>query len=79
MFFKADFGNNLDAWSSATLSASERRMKLASWVAAAWAILSQEAEFLRSAFVSTGFLFASDGSENANIKIRGAPDYDFTA
>ena len=44
-------------------------MKMAHWVAAAWAIVREEADFLRAAFVSTGFLVAKDGSENHLIKI----------
>ncbi len=46
-------------------------MKMADWVAAAWAIAREdlESDFLRAAFVSTGFLVAKDGSENHRIKI----------
>jgi hypothetical protein len=47
-------------------------------VAAAWSVLCEDADFLRSAFSSTGFLIAKDGSENNNIKLAGITDYDFT-
>ena len=44
----------------------------------AWEVLKQKPEFLRAAFVSTGWLLAKDGSENGLVKIPGVPDYDFT-
>ncbi len=77
VFYKDDFASNVAAFE--LLSASDRRMKMATWAAAAWALLRQEAEFIRSAFVSTGFLIAKDGSESHLIQVPGAPDYDFTS
>jgi hypothetical protein len=44
------------------LSTSERRMKMAHWVAVAYGRSCEEADFLRAAFVSTGFLVSNDGS-----------------
>ena len=52
-------------------------MKMATWAAAAWQVLKQRSAFLRSAFVSTGWLLAKDGSENALVEVPGVPDYDF--
>ena len=72
IFFQADYEVNFAAWNNATLSASSRRQKMASWGAAAWAILREETELLKSAFVSTGFLINRNGTENHLIKLRGA-------
>ena len=76
-FYKQDFADNREAWVNNTLSASQRRMKMALWAAAAWKILRSEEAFFRSAFVSTGFLVALDGSEMNLIKIKGVQNYDF--
>jgi hypothetical protein len=51
---------------------------MAQWTAAAWLTISEKHNFLRQAFVSTGFLLAKDGSENGLAKVPGLPDYDFT-
>ena len=71
--------NNQSEWCGPAngLTTSKRRMLMATWAAAAWAVVRQDASFLRSAFTSTGFLFAKDGSENDLIKVPGVPDYDF--
>jgi len=75
VFYKDEFSSNVAEFG--TLTASDRRMKMATWAAGAWAILRQESSFLRQAFVSTGFLIAKDGSESHLIQIPGVPDYDF--
>jgi len=81
-FYHDDLEHNIDSWCMPSglggLSASQRRMCMAQWVAAAWSVLREDADFLRSAFSSTGFLIAKDGSENNNIKLAGITDYDFT-
>jgi len=51
---------------------------MATWLAAAWNMISSDAPFLRAAFVSTGFLITLDGTEYNMIKIPGVPAYDFT-
>ena len=76
-FYEEELENNLEEWTKGGLSASTRRIKMATWAAAAWALLRTEAGFLRSSFVSTGFLIAKDGSENNLIQIPSCPDYDF--
>jgi hypothetical protein len=59
------------------LHAWERRVKMAKWLAVTWSMVKDDSAFFRSAFVSTGFLIALDGSENSLIKVPGFPDYDF--
>jgi hypothetical protein len=61
------------------LQAWERRVLMAKWTVAAWVALSEEPDFLRKSFVSTGFLIAKDGSENLDIVVPGVPDYDFSS
>jgi hypothetical protein len=68
-FYNEDLAEHKDQWCNDGLSASLRRTKMAMWAAGAWAIIREEADFLRAAFVSTGFLVAQDGSENHLIKI----------
>jgi hypothetical protein len=73
-YYTLDFEENHEAWSNTAtgLEAHERRIRIAIWTAAAWwARLSINSEFLRKAFVSTGFLIAKDGSEDTFIKIKG--------
>lgn len=79
-FYRIDFEANLTAWTSANgrLEESEKRMKLATWVASAWAIVRENEVLLRAAFVQTGFLIALDGSENHLIQVPGVQNYDFT-
>ena len=81
-FYRFELEQNRDAWSRSPrhggLQAWQRRVKMATWLAAAWDMISSDAPFLRAAFVSTGFLIALDGTENNMIKIPGVPDYDFT-
>jgi hypothetical protein len=68
---------NHEAWCNPVtgLEPWERRTKIAVWTAAAWANLRVHADFLRQAFVSTGFLIAKDGSEDDLIKIPGIENY----
>ena len=74
IFYHKELEENREQWCGNGLSRSERRMKMAVWAAAAWGVVAQNAAFLRSSFVSTGFLIAKDGSEDGLIKI---PDYSF--
>ena len=52
---------------------------MAIWTAAAWVLMREEKDFIRSAFVATGFLIAKDGSENNLIQVPGVSGYDFTS
>jgi hypothetical protein len=83
LFYHLDMEKNRTRWCNPPrqggLEAWERRVLMAQWTCAAWAVVSQESEFLRKSFVSTGFLIAKDGSENGEIVVPGFPDYDFTA
>jgi len=78
-YYTMDFEQNHEAWcNTATgLEAYERRIRIAVWTAAAWARLRVNSEFLRKAFVSTGFLIAKDGSEDNLIKIKGVDNYNY--
>ena len=61
------------------LRAWQRRVYLATWAAVAWDIVKRDKDFLRSSFISTGWLIAKDGSENNKIKVDGVVNYDFTS
>ena len=80
-FYHAELEEHRDDWcnppTQGGLKAWQRRVKMATWVACAWSILKEDSQFLRSAFVSTGFLIARDGSEDHLIKLAGVPDYSF--
>lgn len=80
-FYHDDLEKNMDDWCSPVgqggLTASERRMRMAIWAAATWAIVRGRSEFLRKSFVSTGFLVRKDRSEDRLIKVPGMPNYDF--
>jgi hypothetical protein len=71
-FYKYDLAMNINCWRNfkhnKSLSASNRRVLLATWLSQAWTILSTKTEFLRSAFDSCGVLIKLDGSHK--IKIR---------
>ena len=76
IFYQHELDENRQAWClDDPLVAGDCRMKLATWVAGAWEVLKSEQDFLRSAFVSTGFLIAQDGSENDLIKVPGVDNY----
>jgi hypothetical protein len=77
-FYKNDFELNRDIWCTDSLSASERRQKVAEWAAGAWAILRAEADRIRQCFIATGFLIARDGSEDALIQIPNVPAYRYS-
>jgi len=79
LFYKHELGKNRAAWCDLDkgLSESERRIKMAQWAAYAWLIVQQKTDFLRSAFVSTGFLVAADRSEDHLIKMTGLDNYTF--
>jgi hypothetical protein len=66
-----------DAWekdaADGGLSASRKRMLVATWASEAWAELCKDNQgLLRQAFVTTGFLVAMDGSENGLIVLEPA-------
>lgn len=63
-----DFDAHLDQWTH-TLTASDRRMHIAKWVAEAWDQIKDDAPFFKAVFQSTGFCNAKDGSENHLIKV----------
>ena len=83
MFFRALFANRYFFSPSINLHIlhqrheSERRIKMAQWAAYAWLIVQQKTDYLRSAFVSTGFLVAADRSEDHLIKMTGLDNYTF--
>jgi len=79
VFYRAELEDFRQKWMEDGLSSPECRMKMVTWAAGAWQIVKAEADFLRSAFLSTGFLVAKDGSEMSLIKIKGAEEYDYTA
>ena len=60
------------------LTASERRNLMAQWAAYAWTQLRLRADFVRTPFVSTGFLVRADRSEDHLIRIDGFNNYSFT-
>jgi hypothetical protein len=64
-FYNKDLAEHKDQWCYDGLSASLRRMKMATW----GATIREEADCLRDAFVSTDFLVAHYGSKNRLIKI----------
>jgi hypothetical protein len=69
---------NLNRWEDGGLSAAERRIFIVNWVACAWESLKTKAEFIRQAFVTTGWLLAKDGSENHLVVLKKwAEAYDF--
>lgn len=63
-----DFAAHINEWME-HLTAGQRRMYIAEWVAEAWAILKDDAPFFKSVFQSTGFCNAQDGTENHLIKV----------
>jgi hypothetical protein len=76
--YEEELEKNLERWEDGGLSAAERRVYIANWVAVAWSTLSAKAEFIRKSFVSTGWLLAADGSENHLVDLRNWPEpYDF--
>jgi hypothetical protein len=83
-FYHAAMAINRDAWCNPPgihggLEAWERRVLMTCWVARAWAIIQSDYQhLLRSAFITTGFLLAMDGSENNLVKIPGVANYDLT-
>jgi hypothetical protein len=53
------------------LGSKRKRMLLAGWVEEAWEeFCADNHECIKSAFVTTGFLVAMDGSENEKIRLR---------
>jgi hypothetical protein len=76
-----EFEQNRDKWCNPPqfggLEEWERRVYMATWVSAAWSLIKPDGDFFRSAFVSTGFLLAKDGSDNHLIKIPGVENYQF--
>ena len=81
--YENEFKNNKDLWKICPgrggLTASDRRIYTATWLAAAWKMLREKTDFLRQASVSTGFLIRKDRSENGLIKVQGIEKYiDFT-
>jgi hypothetical protein len=53
------------------LSASRKRMLVATWASEAWEEVCRENQWMiRQAFVKTGFLVAKDGSENGLIELE---------
>lgn len=80
-FYHSSLERNRDEWCNPVghggLSASQRRIHMAIWAAATWAILREKTEFIRKSFISTGFLVRKDRSEDSQIKVQGVENYDF--
>ena len=78
---KADLERNDREWCNPPDQGGlrQKRVKLAFWLATAWDSLRNDASFIRSTFVATGWLIAKDGSENNLIKVPGIANYDFTS
>jgi len=80
--YKAEMEENDAAWSNPPshggLQDWQKRVKLVLWLCTAWERMRKDHSFIKSTFVSTGWLIARDGSENHLIKIPGFPSYDFT-
>jgi len=76
-FYRSALNKNKAVWRSGNLSSSQRRMLMAQWAAAAWTGLQTKEGLLKSAFVSTGFLLAKDGSEDHLIHLAGIANYTF--
>ena len=76
IFYHEELDANRQVWcgNNSDFTRSYRRMKMATWAAAAWQVLKQRSAFLRSAFVSAGWMLAKDGSENALVEVPGVPD-----
>lgn len=59
-----------DGWHGGDLKVMDKRMKVAYWASVAWrGMCENSGDLFRSAFVSTGFLLAKDGSENNLVKL----------
>ena len=67
--------NNLDAYVSGSLSASERRVLFTKWVGEAWEEVSAKKEMVIRSFEKVGIALPIDGSEDSRISIRGLEDY----
>ena len=82
-FYHAELEDNDATWcnppDAGGLHDWQKRVKVVMWAAAAWQELRQDYTFIKSTFVSTGWLIAKDGSENHLIKLKGIDNYDFTA
>jgi hypothetical protein len=78
--YDIEMRTNYIAWVTGALTASHRRILMATWVGRVWAVLATYPRFIELAFVSTGFLVANDGSENHKIKPQGwhPKEYDFS-
>ena len=52
------------------MDAKNKRMKVAYWASVAWRdMCANSGPLFESAFVTTGFLLAKDGSENNKVKL----------
>jgi hypothetical protein len=79
--FGKEFEANARDWQDTGLTASQRRMCMARWVAAAYLKLQVNqgpngSNLLYDAFVKTGFLLNKDGSDDHKVDI-GIPNYTF--
>ena len=72
--------HNLQAWEDGSISASERRILITSWLGQAWENLQNKPGFsarVRRYFEKTGCLITVDGSFDGNIKPQGTVNYSF--
>jgi hypothetical protein len=65
---------NLDAYARGERNASEQRILFTTWVGEAWETLSADKEMIIRSFKKSGICVATDGSEDAEINIKGLED-----
>ena len=70
MMYEHELERNLEQWENGELTAAERRIYIANWIGTAWEVLKTMPEFIKTSFVSTGWLLAKDGSENHLAELR---------
>lgn len=67
--------NNVDAYLTGKMCASERRLLLTKWIGQAWEEVSSNKEMVCRSFKKCGISVAIDGSEDDQIHIEGLEDY----
>jgi len=77
--YNQELVDNFDLWreyqSNGSLSASQRRIKMAMWVNEVWGEMMKDEYFIRSAFNSCGVTMQLDGTHFT--KLRDCPFYSF--
>ena len=74
--YNTHFEENLNAWVSGKITASERRILMTKWVGSAWSLFCAEyKDAIKASFVKCGIAVLIDSSEDSLINIRGLNDY----